>query len=234
MSDLNAGGAGDQASGGAGSQGETQQNQTPNSGSNEDPKSVSWSDHKRALADLTRFKDQAKAQAAQLAEMQAQVEALTGKIATQNKDFESLYTTEKQKREAAETERKKLLENVVTSERHRAVYPALKKAGLRDDAENLMDHMDLSAVEIEATSSGRFVCSGIETFVEEAKRKYPYAFQKPQAPNVNGSSGSGTPTGEQWNPRKLFALEQECRKKKDMDPYNRAVSEWIKQGKPAS
>ena len=234
MTDSHAGGAGGQQSGGAGSH-ETPQNQTPHDGSPEDQKSpVSWRDHKRALDDLVRFKDQSKAQSTQISELQSQLEALNSKIATQNKDFESLYAQEKQKREAIEAEKKTLLGNVVQSERYRAVYPAMKKAGLRDDAENLIEHMDLSAVKIEATSSGRFVCSGVEPFIEEVKRKYPYAFQKPQAPTVNGGSGSGMVTGERWTPAKLVALESECKKKGDLAPYKRAVSEWVQQGKPTS
>lgn len=197
-------------------------------------KSVSWDDHQRALADLHRFKGQSKALSAQLANIQSEFESLKGEVATKNKDFENLYASEKSKREAIESEKTKLLNNVLNSERHRAAYPALKKAGLRDDAENLLDIVPLDLIDVEATSSGRFTCSGIDDFVEDVKKKFPYAFQRPAAPVVNGASGTGSAGAGSgaWTPAKLVALENECRKKKDMEPYRKAVEEWRKQGKP--
>lgn len=229
--DQNGGGAVDTESQSSGGAADGEQSNHDSSG---ESRSVSWDDHQRALADLHRFKGQSKALSSQLAAMQSEFESLKGQIATEKKDFENLYVSEKSKREAIESEKTKLLNNVLNSERHRAAYPALKKAGLRDDAENLLDIISLDGIDVEATSSGRFTCSGIPDFIEDVKKKFPYAFQKPAAPLVNGANGAGSTgaNGGTWNPAKLVALESECRKKKDMEPYRRAVEEWRKQGKP--
>lgn len=228
----NAGSGATTTPGGAGGDNQT----PPPSGSNPvDGKGpVAWADHERALNDMHRFKTEARAAAAKLAELSSTVEDLKKKALTESQDFKTLYETEREKRQAAETAKGELQGAVVMQERHRAAYPALKKAGLRDDAENLLDHLDLSDIEVEATTGGRFVTSGVESFVEKVAKKYPYAFAKTPPPNVNGSSGSGLPAGQKWNPDKLFVLERDCKKKGDMAPYYAAHKEWIQQGKPAS
>lgn len=209
------------------------QNQQADQSSTESKSPVNWDDHQRAVKDMLKFKDQSKAEAARVLELQAKLEELNTKVSAQNKDFETLYASEKAKRQAIEDEKNKLLGNVLNSERYRAAYPALKKAGLRDDADNLVEVMGLDSIEVEATSTGRFVCSEVDRFVETAKAKFPYAFQKPGAPVVNGSSGNGTfNQGEKWTPAKLVALESECKKKGDMAPFKAAFESWKSQGKP--
>jgi hypothetical protein len=229
------GGAGaDQTGGAGGSSGSSQDNQNPPPGGTGDKGPVPWADHQRALGDLHKFKSKNQENEARLSELTATVESLQTKISTGAKDFESLHKTEKEKREAAEAETKRLKQNVIYAERHRAVYPALKKAGLRDDAENLLDVMNLDEIEVEATTAGRFIVNGVDAWVEGAKAKYPYAFQKPGTPVVNGSSGNGAPPGqEKWSPGRLWALEVECRKKGDLKPWEQAVKEWKAQGRPA-
>ena len=208
-------------------------NQQADQSSTDQKSPVNWDDHQRAVKDMLRFKDQSKAEAARVAALQSQIEELSTKMSAQNKDYETLYSSEKQKREAIEAEKNKLLGNVLNSERYRAAYPALKKAGLRDDAENLIEMMGLDAIEVEATSAGRFVCTGVDEFAEAAKVKHPYAFQKAAAPVVNSSSGNGTfNQGEKWTPAKLVALESECKKKGDMAPFKAAFESWKSQGKP--
>jgi hypothetical protein len=209
-----------------------EQNQQSQADSNSGQKSVSWEDHQRAVKDMLRFKDQSKAESARVQELLSKLEDLNTKVSAQNKDFEALYASEKQKRADIEAEKNKLLGNVVNSERYRAAYPALKKAGLRDDADNLVEMMGLEAIEVEATSTGRFVCTEVERFVETAKAKFPYAFQKAQAPNVNAGGSGSFNAGEKWTPAKLVALESECKKKGDMSPFKAAFESWKNQGKP--
>lgn len=224
MTDLqNDGGAVTPPAGGQGSD-----SNTPPAG----PETVSKADHQRALADMHRFKENNRALQVKLDTVTSQVEELNSRLLSSNKDFETLFNQEKEKRVAAESQTTKLKESVIFSERHKAVYPALKKAGFRDDAENLLEVMDLGSIDVEATSNGRFLCSGVETFIELAKTKYPYAFQKPPGVVVNGGTGNGAPAAGSWNPNKLYDLEKQCKKKGDMTPYKAAVAEWIKQGRP--
>lgn len=225
--DASAGGTGSTTSGS--DQGSGTKNQESSNQDQSKEKLVPWEDHQRAVRDMLRFKDQSKTLATQLAEVNAKLDQIQTERATQDKNFEALYSQEKSKREELETQKTKLLGSVVQSERYRAVFPALKKAGLRDDAENLLDHWSMDSIEVESTSSGRFSVSGVESFVEQMKKDYAYAFQKPKDPNVNGSSGNGTVKETQLTPEGLFKIEQECKKKGDMAPYKAAVLEWQKQ-----
>lgn len=223
----------DLKSGGAGDLDPSGKEKTPPASKADDV--VSRADHQRALDDMHKFKERTKVQATELATLKSTVEELSGKILSSSKDFETLFNQEKGKREAAESEKERLKGSVIYSERHKSAYPALKKAGLRDDADNLMDLMDLEAIEVEATSNGRFICSGVESFVESAKAKFPYAFQGKKAPTVNGGTGNGEPpVPTKLDPTKLFEIERQCRLKGDMKPYHTAVAEWNKQRRTAT
>ncbi len=199
-------------------------------GSNPPDDRVAKADHERALNDMHKFKESARVAAADAAAAKARVEELNQKLSLQNKDYEGLFTQEKEKRVAVEKEKDELKKSVVYAERYRAAYPKLKAAGLRDDAENLIEVMDFNTIEIEATSNGRFICNGVEAFIEAQKVKFPYAFQNPNAPIVNGASGGGAPgTPQQWTAESLYQLEQQCKVKRDMAPYYAAVGEYKKQ-----
>ena len=155
------------------------------------------------------------------------------KALTKNEDFKSLYEKTKADLESERQTSSKLKDSVLYSEKYRAVFPALKKAGLREDAENLLEMQQLGDLDIETTSEGRFLVSGVETYVDAFRAKHPYAFEKKKAPMINSAGGNQTVASNgSWSPEKLFKLEQECKKKGDMAPYQHAVTEWVRQGKP--
>jgi hypothetical protein len=191
---------------------------------------VPKAEFERVLADMHRQKEAKRAAETELTTLRQSVEELQTKLAAGNSDFKALFEAEKAKHAAAKAEADGLKKAVHYNERYRAAYPELKKAGLRNDAENLIDAMKLDTIEIEATSNGRFLCNGVDKFIEAAKATFPYAFEKPQTPIVNGGTGSGTPgAAQQWTPKALFELEQQCKAKRDMGPYHAAVAEWRKQ-----
>jgi hypothetical protein len=222
--DTNGGGAGGGGDSGGGDGGAGGGDQGGDGG-----KAVKWSDHKRALDDLARFKSQAK-DAREKAEKAARdLEELKTKLHTEGNDYKSLYETAKSKLEAAETERVQLKQGVVYGERYRAVFPALKEAGLRADAVKLLDMQSLEELEIEATSNGRFIVNGVKDFVEEFKKQYPYAFEtKRVRVNGGGAGGDGGTKPKAWTPDTLFKLEQDCKRKGDMAPYFKAIGEYRK------
>ena len=244
MTTTNTGGAGNQpTTGGAGGQPNSNPNEAIPGGAgegeqNEDPPpprddKVARKDLDHALRDVQRYKEQGRQATAQLAEIRKEFDALKTKVAQDGNDYKQLYETEKERRNAAEMERDSLKANVGHVERYRAVFPELKKAGLLDAAENLLENADLSDIELEATTSGRFIAHGVKEFVEAFKAKHPYAFSVRRAPVVNGGGNRGTPsTGKVLTPGELFKLEQECKKKGDMAPYE-AAHERYQQSKNA-
>lgn len=217
------GGAGDDDDGGDG-------------GGGDEP--VSRADHQRAVNDMLRFKTKARSLESTVGDLQRQIEELRTKGdqggGDGKTDWKALYERTKGELETERTKGGELKTSVVYNERYRAVLPLLQEAGLRKDAVTLLDKETLDDLEIEATSNGRFIVHGAESYVDEFKKRYPYAFNQKKAPNVNAGGGRGGSGGTgSWNPTKLYNLERECKRKGDMSPYHRAVGEWVKAGKPA-
>lgn len=219
-----AGGAGANA-GGAGATGDSANNQNNQSGDQSKP--IDPNDHKRALDDLHKFKSAAKAEAERAAKLAADLEAIKAESLRSKEDFKTLYEKTQSKLAEKEQESAKLKQSVIYAERYRSVLPVLKEAGLRDDALNLLDMVSLDDIEIEATTNGRFICNGMDRFAETFKARYPFAFKEKQMPNVNTGGGQGKPgTPEKLDAAALFKLEQECKKKGDMQPYYEAVRKY--------
>lgn len=191
-------------------------------------KTVAFDDHKRALDDLHRYKGKAKELQTSFDSLKSEFDTLKTKVAADGNDYKSLYDAEKTKTADLSQKTERLTGSVFHGERYRAVYPELKKAGLRDDAANLIDRLNLEEVEVEATSTGRFNCLGVSAFVEKVKAEFPYAFEHRKAGKVNsgGAGGGSDDTPKDWTPDKLVKLEKDCRLKGNMEPYHKAYKEY--------
>lgn len=223
----NAGGAGNAGGGAADQNSDSANNQNSQNKNSAEPKVVPHDDHKRALDDMHRFKAAAKEAAERAAKLQQEMEAIKAESLRAKEDYKSLYETTQQKLAEKEQESSRLKQSVVYAERYRAVLPVLKEAGLRDDAMNLLEMVSLDDIEVEATTNGRFICNGMDRFAESFKARYPFAFKEKQMPNVNTGGGQGKPnqTGP-MDAAALFRLEQECKRKGDMQPYYEAVRRY--------
>lgn len=230
MTTDNAGGAGDgQTAGGQNGDGGGSGGA---GGKKDDPKTVDFADHKRALDDMHKFKSAARESKERADKLQGELDAAKASSEQEKGNYKSLWESEKTAREEEKRNSERLKASVVRSERFRAVFPELKKAGLRDDAQNLIDKMDFDEIEVEATSNGRFLCHGTDLVVEKMRKEYPYAFEQKKAPKVNSSGGSSGGAGDgkqEWTPAKLVELEGQCRRKGNMEPYKSAYAEYLKQ-----
>lgn len=160
---------------------------------NQDLKPIDPKEHESIKRDMFRYKDQLKSQNDELSTLKQKLQDLEAKGLAEANDYKTLYEREREAKAALEAEKEKLRGSVLHSERYRAVLPKLKELGLRDDALNLLDREDLSSIEVEATSNGRFICHGMETFAKHFRESFPYAFKEKGIGNVNGSGGSGAP-----------------------------------------
>lgn len=194
------------------------------------PKAVPLDVHKKVLTDFHALNSRVRDQSAQLEEALGTIESLKAQGLREKEDFKGLADTYKTKYEEAESKAQRLRDGLFKSQRHNAVFPALKKAGLRDEANGLIDMHDWSAIEVDLTSNGRFEVSGVEQAVDLFKEKFSYAFEKPKAPRVNGSTGGGGIPGDgELTPQKIIAIEEECKKKGDMTAYHAAVAKYQQQ-----
>lgn len=234
MFDENGGGAADDPKGGAQNP-EKNDDGSGGTGKGDEGKHVSRADHQRALDDMHRFKSEARKSQEKLDALAAEVAAAKAAKDHEAGNFKSLY----EQSEAARIEEKKTTEtlkrSVITSERARAAFPKLKAAGLRDDAHGLLDKLqtELEEIEVEATSSGRFICHGVDLFVEKVKKDYGFAFGSIKAPRTNSGGGSGGGGGgngkRSWTPDDIVKLEREGKRKGDMTAYRTAVAEYNEQ-----
>lgn len=103
----------------------------------------------------------------------------------EKEDFKTLYEKEKEEKENLKKSNQNILNQVVYNEKYRAVYPALKKAGLSDEWSKLLDNEGLEDLQVETTSEGRYIVHGIETFTDKFKNAWPGAFKQKQTPNIN-------------------------------------------------
>ena len=228
--DGGAGGAGDDD--GSGDDGGADDQNEGNEGGGGDSgagKKISPADHERALKDLQRYKQRARESTTRLANLERELQELkAGKDGKKADDLAAKLSEEQQRNKDLQT-------SIIESQKFRELVPALKKAGLTDGAENLIEMLDLEDLDHEVTSKGRVNIIGLESFVEDVKKRFPYAFASKKTPRVNGG-GSGTGFGDgkkKWDGESLFKLEKECRKKGEMTKYHAAVKEYLQQKKEA-
>lgn len=199
--------------------------------SDENQKSIRWQDHQRALNDLKKYKAQARQAADELEQLKSSLSEQKRKKLEDANDYEALYRSAKQEleseREKADRWKTYTIQNTKLSE----VKPALQRAGLRQEAERLLDLEDLSDVEVEATDQGRFIVHGVDGFVERMRQNYPFAFQQKKMPGIDSTSGHRAKSFEEkpLTREDVLRIERECKQKGDMGPYHEAVHRYRKQ-----
>jgi hypothetical protein len=193
--------------------------------SEEEPRSIKPEDHQRALKDMHRYKSLHRESSERIKALEAEMTEMRQQSMHEKENFKGLYEETKARLEEEQRKKEALKENVLYSERYRAVFPVLKKEGFRDDAHNLLDMMDLKDLDVEATTEGRFLVNGVDTWIDGFKHKYPYAFQAKKGPNVNSTSGGDAiMRPSEMTPAKLIEIEEKCKKNGDMKPYYEAVN----------
>jgi len=205
--------------------------QKPNVGDNgqvNQPKVIRPEDHDRAIKDTLRYKAQVGDLTSQLQTLMSQVDEMKANNLKEKDDYKSLYEEEVKNHAATKERLSGVSKNVVFSEKHRAVLPALRKAGFIDEAEKNLTSQVLDSVEFETTSSGGFIVNGVETFVDSFKREHPYYFKEASSLRVNsGVSTNSNFDSSDITVQKVLELEKKAKtgtaadKKIYLDAYNR-------------
>jgi hypothetical protein len=212
--------------GGAGKEGEGGANDDVKT--SEESRSVSPEDHKRAIDDLHKYKSRWRETSSKIQEYETKLKSLEESKLKEQEDFKTLAEQYRAEAESQKAKNKKLLDSVVYAEKYRAVYPELKKLGLRDDAQELLSMQDFHEVEVETTSEGRFLVNNAADWSQTFKKKFPFAFETKKAPNINGGGGTTTiGDSEALTAEKLILIERECRKKGNMAPYYEAHKKYV-------
>ena len=192
MADDNApGGAGDKGPGGAdpgqipGQKPNEKPNGDPNHDPNEEPRTVPWKNHKRALDDMHRYKREAQEKDQKLAEIE-------DTRLREKEDWKKIA----ENKQAESEDWKQKFENqnslFVNTQKFNAVSKIALEEGLLTESLEDLDLLSLEEVEIESTSSGRYVVHGAKEFIAKLKKSRPHWFKRVGAPKVD--SGGGTIT----------------------------------------
>ena len=102
------------------------------------------------------------------------------------------------------------------------------KQGIRPEAVNDLQFLDLSEVQIETTDTGRVNIIGEDKFIERTKTLRPHWFGTTAAPNVNTATPGIVP-GQQITLADVTAAEKEAKKTGDRSKYMQLVSQYQKQ-----
>ncbi len=196
-------------------------------------KVIAPEDHERALSDLNKFKKERDDAKRAADDFKARLEALEKTKAESAGDFKSLYEQQKAANEEMKTKYEGLKSSMVLTQKHAAASSALAKAGLKPEFFQFLEKEEFTEMEVESTSQGRFLVHGSELLVDNWKKRFPSAFGSGTPPTFNGGGGGAGGAGEDGDltPAKLFEIEQACKKKGDMKPYDQAYEKYVQQKK---
>lgn len=199
-------------------------------GSAEPQKTIDPADHKRAIDDMLKYKGQVRDLTSRMEGLVGEIEGLKSKQLEEKEDYKALYEQERSLHEETKAKLLGVSKNVMFAEKHRAVFPALKKAGFRDEAEKMLTPELLNDLELETTSDGRFLVEGVETFVDMMKRDYPFYFRESKPPRINSGVGEVSFSSEKITPAMINDLEDQVKSGKlPREKYEEAVQKYLDQ-----
>lgn len=144
-----------------------------------------------------------------------------------NQEWQKL--SEMKEKEALEWREKhdSLATNLVAREKYSALRNEVTKLGLREEAIQDLDLVDLSEINIETTSTGRYNILGADKYAQKLKSLRPHWFSN-STPNV-------TTTAQRIDPMTkvtadmIIQAEKEGKKSGDMSRYRELTEKYRKQ-----
>lgn len=164
---------------------------------------VPLEDHKRAVDDAVKNKKLLK-------DAEARLNAIETERLREKEDFKGLADRTIKERDELKEQLTKSQSTFAETLKFNRVREAALKAGIRPEAMDDLESLDLNEIEVETTSSGRFSVRGADAFVENLKKKKSFWFQDPKAPKFNSGGGNPPPDGDdgKMDENKLWALEK--------------------------
>ena len=152
----------------------------------ESKKHVPLENHKRALDDMHKFKTRA-------GELEAKLNAVEEERLKETQNYKSLAEKYKAELEADRKELGTLKGTISRSQKYNALERVALEQGLRTEALDDLEAVNLEDIELEVTSNNRYMVHGTKEFVERLKEKKPHWFKKDKPPGVNSGGGSAKP-----------------------------------------
>lgn len=200
--------------------------QSGQSNTNTNEQKISITEYQKLQADLA----QATKRAVELE--QAQEKQKEKQLET-NKEWQALAEKRGKDLEQAEKKNKAILKSMIDDKKAAAVLSELQSLGLRTEAKSDFEHLDLSSVEVETTSTGKLNVLNAKGFAEGVKAIKPHWFGQ-ASPAINSSvpRDQDNSTNGVITPEAIYAAEKQFRssgKAEDQSKYQAMVAGYTKQ-----
>jgi len=177
------------------------------------PDVVARADHDRAIADMLKFK-------AEAATLKAEKEAAETTRMKASNQWKEIAEAKEKEAETLKADNKRMQDSYLGDKKFNAVQAKCLALGLRAEAASDLEMLDLDAVTIETTSTGKVNVLGVDKFAERLKTLKPHWFADPKQTKINSD---GTRVIEGGNglltPADLLAAEKEAKKTGDHTKY---------------
>lgn len=175
----------------------------------------------KALGDIAKHK-------ARIAELETANEKARVDKLKESENWQGLAKEYETRATNAESENKTLKESMVYDKKYSAVKTLALQSGLRKEALNDLELIDLFDVAIETTSTGRINVLNVDKAVERIKASRPHWFGKRGAVNINPGEPGVVTTGEvKYND--LLKAEETAKKNGDYAPYEALHKKYLEQ-----
>jgi transcription termination factor NusB len=158
--------------------------------------------------DLYKWKSQAREKDAKLQELQGKIKSLEEKQLAEKEDYKSLYERVKQEKEELHNKLNQTGETFVNTQKMSKVKEFALQQGIRKEALDDLDMLDLEDIIVETTNTGRMSVVGADDFVSRLKNEKPHWFETRRAPSVNNNPSDFKPGGGSISPSELLELQK--------------------------
>lgn len=184
-------------------------------------------DTKKLVHDLHKYKSQVtefeqKLQRLEQEKKQAEVERMKS-----NEEWKKLAEIREHEAKEAQQKYQSMSQSVAFDKKYSAVREAALKAGIRKEALDDLELLDLSTVELETTSTGRVNVLGADDCVDRLKVTRPHWFGKRSA-HLN-SETPDTVAGQGVTYSDVLKAEKKAKETGDSAPYQKIVLQYKKQ-----
>lgn len=160
-------------------------------GGDPNAKTVPLDQYKKALDEMHSAKETLKNTSTQLETLKSEIETIKTSKAKESGDFKSLYEKTLQDKADLEKRHNDFRSAVIQDKRLGILESELRKRGLKQGSESIMDLADLEKMPFETTNKGRFLIHGADQVAADLETKYSAAFDKGKSPVINTGGGNG-------------------------------------------
>ncbi len=177
----------------------------------------------RTITDMHKYKKAAKEAADKLAEKDR------AELVSQNK-WKELYEAEKARADEADGTSTKMKESFLNEKKYSALKTAAMAAGLKTEALDDLDSLDLDDIQVETTSTGRTNVMGVEAKLKKIQTAKPHWFGGKTAPKIDGKAprvvDDGSAGGTEVTIAQVRAAEKLSKKTGDRAPYTEVMNRY--------